>query len=226
MDLIQGGSILNSILNIRNTIFWNALQKFMRIILISCSVISTGCILYAVFLRYILKGNFYGSDEIILLFAFWLYFIGAAYGSYENSHIKADLLNVYIRNMRYKDGLNLIAQAMTVLVNCILLIWAFDSLRWALEKMPLTTSLKIPVAIPRSAIFVGLLLMAFYHIYYLYENTYKFIKKGYFSEPNSDDYLSEKQKKKFHNDNIPTKSDLLNMKIADEKDKEVLRGVK
>lgn len=189
----------------------------MRAVLIICSAVSTGCILYAVFLRYILKSNFYGSDEIILLFAFWLYFIGAAYGSYENSHIKADLLNMYIKNMRYKDGMNLIAQSATVLVNCILLVWAFESLSWALEKMPLTTSLKIPLAIPRSAIFVGLLLMAFYHIFYLYENTVLYFRKGYFSTPQNNDYVSEKHRQKYPDDITPTKAELLKMKELEEK---------
>ena len=208
---------MDSILNIRNTVFWFIIKKFMRAVLIICSAVSTGCILYAVFLRYILKSNFYGSDEIILLFAFWLYFIGAAYGSYENSHIKADLLNMYIKNMRYKDGLNLIAQAATVLVNCILLVWAYDSLLWAIEKMPLTTSLKIPIAIPRSAIFVGLLLMAFYHIFYLFENAIKFFRMGYFSTPLKNDYVSEKHRAKYPHDSTPTKSELLKMKEIEEK---------
>lgn len=218
---------MNSILHIRDTLFWNGLKKFMRTVLVLCSVISTGCILYAVFLRYVLKSNFYGSDEIILLFAFWLYFIGAAHGSYENSHIKADLLNMYIRNMRYKDGLNLIAQAATVLVNCVLLVWSFDSLSWTLDKMPLTTSLKIPLAIPKSAIFFGLLLMAFYHIFYLYENTFNFIQKGYFSVPQSNDYVSEKHKKRFPEDSTPTNSELLNMNDIKEKNKKkLLRGDK
>ena len=56
------------------------------------SIASTGCMVYSVVLRYCFKQNFYGSDEVIMLFAFWLYFMGAVYGSYENSHIKADLL--------------------------------------------------------------------------------------------------------------------------------------
>jgi TRAP-type C4-dicarboxylate transport system permease small subunit len=208
---------LNSILNIRNTVFWVILEKSMRAVLVICSTVSTGCILYAVLLRYVLNSNFYGSDEIILLFAFWLYFIGAAYGSYENSHIKADLLNMYVKNMRYKDGLNLIAQAVTVLVNCILLVWAFESFLWALEKMPLTTSLKIPIVIPKSAIFFGLLLMAFYHIFYLFENTVNFIRKGYFSTPQKNDYVSEKHRAKYPNDSTPTKSELLKMKEIEEK---------
>lgn len=135
---------MNTNFSLRETVIWDLLLKCMKMTLIICSVVSTGCILLAMIMRYIFQSNFYGSDEIILLFAFWLYFMGAAHGSYEDSHIKADLLNMYIKNMSMKDALNLVAQALTVAVNCILLLWSFDSLRWILKKMPLTTALKIP----------------------------------------------------------------------------------
>ena len=156
--------------SLQDAIFWRSIVKIMRIAMVICSAATTGCILVAVVMRYILKSNFYGSDEIILVFAFWLYFMGAAYSSYENSHIKADLLNMYIKNMHYKDMLNLVAQMLTVLVNVVLMVWACQFMLWAWEKNPLTTALKIPILIPRSAIFIGLALMLFYHVYYLIVN--------------------------------------------------------
>ena len=187
----------------------------MRIVMILCSVASTGCILAAAFMRFIMKSNFYGSDEIILLFAFWLYFIGAAYGSYENSHIKADLLNMYIKNMHYKDMLNLVAQTLTVLVNIVLLVWACQFMIWAIEKNPLTTALKIPIFIPRAAIFVGLALMLFYHLYYLIVDFRSFLRRGYFSNPGDGDYISQDFKDRDPNCTIPTKAELETLKAAE-----------
>ncbi len=191
------------------------LVKAMRFVMIVCSATTTGCILAAVFIRYVLKGNFYGSDEIILIFAFWLYFIGAAYGSYENSHIKADLLNMYIKNMHYKDMVNLAAQTLTTAVNGVLLFWAFEFMLWAIEKNPLTTALKIPILIPRAAIFVGLSLMLFYHAYYLFTNFRCFKRFGYFSVPGDGDYLSKDYKDRDPACTIPTKSELEALKAAE-----------
>ena len=111
--------------------------------------IATGCIIYAVILRYIFKSNFYGSDEVILLFAFWLYFMGAVYGSYEDSHIKADLVNVYVKNIRVKDFISLIAQVIMIIVNIVLIIWAWDYFLWGLEKMPRSTGLNPPGYSPK-----------------------------------------------------------------------------
>lgn len=206
---------MSSSATLRDTAFWKVLLFLMKLTLVVCSVVSTGCIVAGVVIRYILNGDFYGSEEIILCFAFWLYFIGAAYGSYENSHIKADLLNMYLKNMRWKDGMNLLAQLVTVLSNAVLLCWAIVSMQWAIVKWPLTTSLKIPIAIPRAAILVGLLVMFFYHVYYLYDNFRKYKNQGYFSEPGENDYVSENLKKKFPACTMPTKAELEASRVSE-----------
>lgn len=196
---------MTSDFNITKTRPWNWLLELVRYLMILCSVASTGCIIYSVILRYIFKANFYGSDEVILLFAFWLYFMGAVYGSYEDSHIKADLLNVYVKNIRIKDFISLIAQVVMLVVNFVFLTWSWDYFMWGLERMPLSTGLKIPLVIPQSAIFFGLLLMAFYHVVHFISNVYRYVKVGHFSVPQDGDYMTAKAKAKFHQANVPLK---------------------
>lgn len=187
---------------------WKLLAEVIRWLMIACSVISTGCMVYSVVLRYVFKGNFYGSDEVIMLFAFWLYFMGAVYGSYENSHIKADLLNVYIKNMRKKDAVALVGQILTLVVNTIVLVWAIRYFGSEIAKGGLSTGLKIPLVIPKSAVFFGFLLMEFYHVVYFIQNTMTFIRKGYFSEPQDGDYVTEEFKQKFPQCTAPTKAEV------------------
>lgn len=202
--------------DITQTLFWKILLRVVRFVMVSYSVISTACIIYSLTLRYIFQKNFYGSDEVILMFAFWLYFMGAVHGSYENSHIKADLLNVYIKNLRVKDVMGLIAQFLTIVVNAILLFWAWDYFLWGLNKMPLSTGLKIPLVIPQSAIFFSLLLMVFYHICYFCINIHKFTSCGYFSVPQYGDYITEKLKARYSTAAAPLKAEVEAMLKADE----------
>jgi len=203
-------------MDITKTHFWKILLALVKYVMIICSIASTGCIIYAVVLRYIFKSNFYGSDEIILLFAFWLYFMGAVNGSYENSHIKADLLNVYVKNIRIKDFINLIAQVILIVVNVILLTWAWDYFLWGLEKMPLSTGLRIPLVIPQSAVFFGLLLMAFYHIVHLIRNIYRFINFGHYSIPQYNDYMTAATKAKFPQADVPLKEEIKAMEDVED----------
>ena len=110
--------------------------------------------------------------------------------------------------MHYKDMLNLVAQTLTVVANGVLLVWAFEFMLWAIEKNPLTTALKIPILIPRAAIFVGLALMLFYHFYYLFINFRRFKRLGYFSVPGDGDYISQDYKDRDPACAIPTKREL------------------
>jgi TRAP-type C4-dicarboxylate transport system permease small subunit len=201
--------------DITKTHFWKILLALVKYVMIICSISSTGCIIYAVFLRYVFKSNFYGSDEIILLFAFWLYFMGAVYGSYENSHIKADLLTVYLKNIRMKDFINLISLGILIVVNAILLTWAWGYFLWGLEKMPLSTSLRIPLVIPQSAVFFGLLLMEFYHIVHFIRNIYGYIYFGYYSVPQYGDYMTAATKAKFPKADVPLKEEIKAMEDAE-----------
>lgn len=186
---------------------WKGLAWLIKWLMIACSIISTGCMVYSVVLRYVFKGNFYGSDEVIMLFAFWLYFMGAVYGSYENSHIKADLLNVYIKNMRKKDAVALLAQLLTIVVNTLVLIWATRYFSSEIAKGGLSTGLKIPLVIPKSAVFFGFLLMEFYHVVYFIQHLISYIRNGYFSEPQEGDYVTEAFKAKFPECSAPTKAE-------------------
>ena len=102
-----------------NTGFWKILKSLIEWLMIICSVGCSGVIIISTIMRYFFTKNWYGSDEIILMFAFWLYFMGAAYGSYENSHIKADIVASLAKNIRRKDILSLLAQVVLVVVNFV-----------------------------------------------------------------------------------------------------------
>ena len=206
--------------DLTQTAFWNILQNIVKVVMITGSVASTACMCYSVILRYIFKANFYGSDEVIMLFAFWLYFMGAVYGSYEDSHIKADLLNVYIKNLRAKDILALVAQFLTIVVNTIVLIWAFRYFRAEIVKWGRSTALKIPLVIPKSAVFFGFALMEFYHVYYFIHNILLFHRNGHFSEPHPGDYVSDKIKAKYPDIDVPTKAEAASLVAAELKEED------
>lgn len=182
-----------------NTVFWKALKALVEWLMIICSVGCSGVIIIATIMRYCFTKNWYGSDEIILMFAFWLYFMGAVYGSYEDSHIKADIVASLERNIRKKDILSLLAQVVLVVVNFVLITWAVPYLTDAIIRMPATTALKIPLFIPRIAILLGLILMEFYHVYYLIKNFVNFRRFGYFSTPNEYDYFPKSLMAKYPN---------------------------
>ena len=186
--------------------FWKGLKAVVEWAMIICSVCCSGVLIISTFMRYCMSKNWYGSDEIILIFAFWLYFMGAIYCSYEDSHIKADIVSSLVKNVRTKDAVALVAGVILVVINAVLIVCAFPYLMDGILRMPRTTSLKIPLWIPRLAIMLSLILMEFYHVYYLIKHFVQYFTDGYFSTPNEYDYFPEKLMTKYPNTGLPTKA--------------------
>ena len=62
--------------------------------------------------------------EILALLAIWLYWIGGAYGSYEDSHISADMTGMMIRNERVREIYRMVIRGVTALIAGVFAYWA------------------------------------------------------------------------------------------------------
>ncbi|PKL01653.1 MAG: hypothetical protein CVV55_08465, partial [Synergistetes bacterium HGW-Synergistetes-2] len=73
---------------VRSSLVWKFLLKLQKALLVlsSCFVVLIMCV--AVLLRYVFKTDLFGIEEIVVIAAFWLYFIGSSYGVYDKSHVK------------------------------------------------------------------------------------------------------------------------------------------
>lgn len=156
--------------------FWDFLVGIQKVILVLASLSIIIGISTQVFFRYILEINLFGMEEIIVIFAFWLYFIGASYGTYERSHISADIVTVYIRNQRLKNLIRVIISLITLLLCLLFTYWAIDFFMWGIEQGARSTSLHIPMTIPQSSIFVGFILMSFYLIVHFINDVKELIR--------------------------------------------------
>ena len=73
---------------------WRGVYAVNGYLISFCGVALTCVIFAGVIMRYIFKRDFFGSEEIILLFAWWMYFLGGIGGSQEDSQIKAIILGL------------------------------------------------------------------------------------------------------------------------------------
>lgn len=130
-----------------------------------------GVLIFAeVFLRYVLGSPLFGIEELILFIGIWLYFIGASYGAYERTHIKAELINIWFKKGRSLAIVRTISSAVTVILAVILVTWTYPYFRWELAKGGTSQALLLPKILCQSAVFFGSVLMAFYFILELIDN--------------------------------------------------------
>ncbi len=145
------------------------LEQVERIILITCNLAIMLIVVASFLSRYLFSIDFYGVEEILLVFAFWLYFIGAAFGSFEQSHIEADFIQSIYGDTPLTRITSYLRDIIEIAVLLVLTYWNFLLIQFAIERWPITPSWKIPILLPQSAIAVGFILMTFHallHFYY------------------------------------------------------------
>ncbi|WNS76651.1 TRAP transporter small permease [Bacillus sp. DTU_2020_1000418_1_SI_GHA_SEK_038] len=166
---------------------WSALVKFLRFGLIVSNILVT-LITFAAVVARALDFNLLGYEEILIICAFWLYMFGSAYGSYEKSHIKADIIVIMMKESFLKDLISLIRDTLSVCLGIVFFLWAIQLFQWNLDNGQLTTVWRIPVIVGQSSLLFGLGVGTFFHIVYLYDGIKRFylkwIKKIQFNDKN------------------------------------------
>jgi len=145
-------------------LLWLALLLVQKAIMVVGGCLVALLIFVEVFLRYVLGSPLFGVEEMILFIAMWLYFMGAAYGAYERTHIKADLVHIWITSPRGHAIARSIAGLITVALSIILIKWAYPYFIWGMTKGAKSQALLLPMVLSQSAIFFGSILMTLYFL--------------------------------------------------------------
>ncbi|HAL64908.1 MAG TPA: TRAP transporter small permease [Bacteroidales bacterium] len=141
---------------------WNMLSKFERAIMVATSVVIVVLVMIQVILRYVFKHPIMGVEEMATLLGFWMYFIGAANGSRERSHIRADLLNVLVKDSRRLVFIKSIVSLFTLTMVALMTNWTWNYVTWSIKTYERSPSLGIPMIYSQVALFVAALLMLLY----------------------------------------------------------------
>lgn len=161
---------------LENSAFWRGLQSILRIGLIASASLVT-LITFAAVITRALNINFLGYEEILIICAFWLYMIGAAYGSFEKSHITADIIVVMMPDNYAKAIISILRNLLTLVLGVIFLLWAFQLFQWTVELQQKTPVWRIPVTVAQSSLLFGLVVITFYNVVYLYDEIMAYVNK-------------------------------------------------
>lgn len=121
--------------------------------------------------RYILHKDLFAYEEWLLPISFWLYFLASSVGSYEDSQIRADILESYFKTPKSIWWRKVILLTVENCISIVMLYWGLLLIINDLNSYPFwqkTIALKIPFFVPHLGIFVGLFFMSFYGLLNLY----------------------------------------------------------
>ena len=148
-----------------------------RWFLIIAGCLITVLVFIEVMLRYVFESPLFGIEELIVFIAMWLYFIGAALGAHDRSHIKADVIHVWVKSARGMAIIHTINSVITVTLSAIMASWCYDYFLFGIQKGGQSPALRIPLVLPQSAVFVGAILMTLYFLVELVDNFRNAISK-------------------------------------------------
>ncbi|GGK56788.1 TRAP transporter small permease [Amphritea balenae] len=143
----------------------NILLRSKEYILAIASLIMAFVFFFVVILRYWFQADLFAYEEWVLMIAFWVYFLGGAMGSYENTHVKADFLLSLIDSVRTKWIVVNCTIFLEIIIGMVLSYWGWLMLWEEISAYPdwqRTTGLELPFVIPKLGIFLGFVLMTFY----------------------------------------------------------------
>jgi TRAP-type C4-dicarboxylate transport system permease small subunit len=145
-------------------IVWNGLLNGQKLFMIVAGSIVTVLVFVEVMLRYVFGSPLFGVEEMVCLIAMWLYFIGASYGAYDRTHIKAELIHLWFKTQRSKAVVNSFSSLITLTLSLIMIKWSYPYLIWGIKKGETSQALLLPMVLSQSAIFFGAVLMSLYFL--------------------------------------------------------------
>jgi TRAP-type C4-dicarboxylate transport system permease small subunit len=145
-------------------IIWNGLLHLQKWFIIAGGCFVTVLVFVEVLLRYVFGSPLFGVEELVCLIAMWLYFIGASYGAYERSHIKAELVHLWFKTPRSHAFINTISSSITLFLCVLMIKWSYPYFIWGLKKGETSQALLLPMVLSQSAIFFGSILMSLYFL--------------------------------------------------------------
>lgn len=124
-----------------------------------------------------LRIDWFGSEELTLFVAFWLYFMGAACASRENTHISADMLSLFTNNVKVRAVADIVKNLIGAGMSAVFTYWCFNYVTWQAQLGAKSSVYKMPVIISTIPILLCFFLWTLYLIRDLV-HAFKMLKNG------------------------------------------------
>ena len=112
--------------------------------------------------RYVFQVPVMGLEETMLYPTLWLYILGAVNASRENTHIRANVLEIFLTTRTQHLVLAIVGEILSLVIGLWLTWWAWDFTRYAWRVWKESPTLYIPTFYADIALLTGLVLMMFY----------------------------------------------------------------
>ncbi|WP_432472510.1 TRAP transporter small permease [Amphritea sp. HPY] len=146
------------------------MNKFASYLLTGLICLVAGGQFIQVVTRYVLEIPVMGLEETLLYPTMWLYILGAVNASRENTHIRANVLEIFLKTKRQVVSLAIIGEVLSLIIGCWLMYWAWDFTKYSLRVWKESPTLYIPTFYVDVALLTGMVLMMIYTAWHLWNH--------------------------------------------------------
>lgn len=140
------------------------LEEIHQLIIVLTGSAVAILIMVGAFMRYILKMDFYGSEEIILMVGFWLFFVGSMSAAREKSHLNANMVSIFTKNETIIMYAELIKDIASLAICGMAIYWSYGYWSWVFPLRPKTSVHKIPYYIQQFPMVMSFVIWGVYLI--------------------------------------------------------------
>ncbi len=109
-----------------------------------------------------LKLDWFGSEELTMFVAFWLYFMGAACASREKTHICADMFSLFTQNPNVLHMVSLVKNVISLVVCALFTWWCVNYVKWQGTMHAKSSVYKLPVIIATIPMMISFIFWTIY----------------------------------------------------------------
>lgn len=134
----------------------NIVVKTEQIIIGVVMLWVTTAIFIQIVLRYLLLPlPLFGIEEIVIMTAAWLYFIGVAYTTKTESHVKVEIVNLLVKKRLLVKWNRLSLLFLSIIGSGVLFYVALEHSIWAFQAGLVTSAFMIPISYTTLSIVVA-----------------------------------------------------------------------
>ncbi len=165
---------------------WKGADIIMKAALVVL-IFGTALILWVEVAGRLIHHNWTGYEEILTMVVFWMYMFGCAYSSREDTHIKADIVSVLMKECTAKRIIELCRWILTTILCLVLCYWSISLVQWDMTQGNQTPVYRLPSFIGSLSMVFGFGISSIYNIIYTYDSFRKLIGKGRPEEPKAEE---------------------------------------
>ena len=142
----------------------NFFEKIVTVIMVASASFVVLAVGSSAIMRYFVRRDIYGVEELITIAAFWMYFAGAVYATKTRQQISAEMFTIFTKNPKVLYGVAFAQRSITLILCLIYAWWGWEFIFWSVNGGGKTTLWQIPLYVGQSAVFLGLVCMLIYFV--------------------------------------------------------------